>query len=212
MLNLNLAQVLVAVPENATDAQVAAGARRHRASGAARPLRRGLLQAGARETPIPPDRANGGALGMRRADRYPPLVRRGGPVHSGGRHRAGRCVPAAGFHVLKVDAPRTKVGSADAAITQTHARYILLQNDPKRTTEQAVAQLAEFKRRIEASGGSVDFACSGATTRRTAAPRTAAISAGHAPGMYVPEFEEATNRPRRRARSATPWCRASAST
>ncbi|MGQ2999130.1 MULTISPECIES: peptidylprolyl isomerase [unclassified Variovorax] len=191
MLNLNLAQLLVAVPENATDAQVAQA--QQKAQGLAQRARAGedfskLVQSNSDA----PDRANGGALGMRTADRYPPLFVEAvqstavggivGPVRS-----------SAGFHVVKVIA-KEQVGSADAVVTQTHARHILLQNDPKRTTEQAVAQLAEFKRRIEASGGSVDFASLARDNSQDGSAKDGGDLGWARPGMYVPEFEEAMNR------------------
>ncbi len=190
MLNLNLAQLLVAVPENATEAQVAQA--QQKAQGLAQRARAGedfakLVQ----DNSDAPDRANGGALGMRTADRYPPLFVEAvqstavggivGPVRSG-----------AGFHVVKVIA-KEQIGSADAVVTQTHARHILLQNDPKRTTEQAVAQLAEFKRRIQAGNGA-DFASLARDNSQDGSAKDGGDLGWARPGMFVPEFEEAMNR------------------
>jgi len=190
MLNLNLAQLLVAMPENATEAQVAQA--QQKAQGLAQRARAGedfakLVQ----DNSDAPDRANGGALGMRTADRYPPLFVEAvqstavggivGPVRSG-----------AGFHVVKVIA-KEQIGSADAVVTQTHARHILLQNDPKRTTEQAVAQLAEFKRRIQAGNGA-DFASLARDNSQDGSAKDGGDLGWARPGMFVPEFEEAMNR------------------
>src|SRR5207244_4186963 len=119
--DINLAQVLVAVPENATQAQVAT--LQQRAQGIAQRARAGEDFAKlAQEFSDSPDRANGGALGMRSADRYPSLFVEAtqstavdgiaGPIRSG-----------AGFHVLKVLA-KSQPGAADAVVTQTQVRHI----------------------------------------------------------------------------------------
>ena len=186
--NINLAQLLVAVPENATAAQIAT--LQQRAQGLAQRARSGedfakLVQ----DNSDSPDRANGGAIGMRSADRYPSLFVEAtqstavngiaGPIRSG-----------AGFHVLKVLA-KAQVG-ADATVTQTQVRHILLLNDPKRTTAQAVAQLAEFKRRLQA--GTADFAGLARDNSQDASAKEGGDLGWSRPGQFVPEFEEAMDR------------------
>jgi peptidyl-prolyl cis-trans isomerase SurA len=187
--NLNIAQVLVAVPENATEAQIAT--LQQRAQGVAQRARAGEDFAKlAQEFSDSPDRANGGALGMRSADRYPSLFVEAtqstavngiaGPIRSG-----------AGFHVLKVLA-KSQPGSADAVVTQTHVRHILLRNDAKRTTAQAVAQLAEFKDRIQK--GTADFAGLARDNSQDGSAKDGGELGWSRPGQFVPEFEEAMNR------------------
>lgn len=186
--NINIAQVLVAVPENATEAQVAQ--LQQRAQGVAQRARAGEDFAKlAQEFSDSPDRANGGALGMRSADRYPSLFVEAtqstavngiaGPIRSG-----------AGFHVLKVLA-KSQPGSADAVVTQTQVRHILLRNDPKRTTAQAVAQLAELKERIQKGA---DFAGLARDNSQDASAKEGGDLGWSRPGQFVPEFEEAMNR------------------
>jgi peptidyl-prolyl cis-trans isomerase SurA len=186
--NLNLAQVLVAVPENATEAQLVAAQKK--AQDLAQRARSGEDFAKlVRENSDSPDRANGGAIGMRSADRYPPLFVEAtqstavngiaGPVRS-----------SAGFHVLKVLA-KAQVG-ADATVTQTQVRHILLLNDGKRTTAQAVAQLAEFKRRVQA--GTADFAGLARDNSQDGSAKDGGDLGWSRPGMFVPEFEEAMDR------------------
>ncbi|MFM9923898.1 peptidylprolyl isomerase [Variovorax sp. H27-G14] len=187
--NLNLAQILVAVPENATDAQIATA--QQKAQGLTQRARAGedfakLVQ----DNSDSPDRANGGAIGMRSADRYPPLFVEAtqstavngiaGPVRS-----------SAGFHVLKV-LSKAQVGSGDATVTQSQVRHILLLNDPKRTTAQAVAQLAEFKRRVQS--GSADFAGLARDNSQDASAKAGGDLGWSRPGQFVPEFEEAMDR------------------
>lgn len=187
--NINIAHVLVAVPENATEAQVAT--LQQRAQGVAQRARAGEDFAKlAQEFSDSPDRANGGALGMRSADRYPTLFVEAtqstavsgiaGPVRSG-----------AGFHVLKVLA-KSQPGSADAVVTQTQVRHILLRSDPKRTTAQAVAQLAEFKDRIQK--GTADFAGLARDNSQDGSAKQGGDLGWSRPGQFVPEFEEAMNR------------------
>ncbi|MCY1520557.1 Chaperone SurA [compost metagenome] len=189
LLNLNIAQLLVAVPENATEAQVATA--KQKADSLAQRARSGEDFAKlVRENSDSPDRANGGALGLRSADRYPPVFVEAtqstavngiaGPVRSG-----------AGFHVLKV-LTKAQVGSSDASITQTQVRHILLLNDPKRTTAQAVAQLQEFKRRVQA--GTADFAGLARDNSQDASAKEGGDLGWSRPGQFVPEFEEAMDR------------------
>ncbi|OUM01434.1 peptidylprolyl isomerase [Variovorax sp. JS1663] len=187
--DINLAQVLVAVPENATEAQIATF--QQRAQGIAQRARAGEDFAKlAQEFSDSPDRANGGALGMRSADRYPSLFVEAtqstavngiaGPIRSG-----------AGFHVLKVLA-KSLPGAADAVVTQTQVRHILLRSDAKRTTAQAVAQLAEFKDRIQK--GTADFASLARDNSQDASGKEGGDLGWSRPGQFVPEFEEAMSR------------------
>ncbi|WPH14085.1 peptidylprolyl isomerase [Variovorax paradoxus] len=187
--NINLAHLLVAVPENATEAQVAT--LQQRAQGLAQRARSGedfakLVQ----ENSDSPDRANGGAVGMRSADRYPSLfveATQSTPVNG----IAGPIRSGAGFHVLKVLA-KAQIGAADATVTQTQVRHILLLNDPRRTTAQAVAQLAEFKRRLQA--GNADFAGLARDNSQDASAKEGGDLGWSRPGQFVPEFEEAMDR------------------
>ncbi|RQO53578.1 molecular chaperone SurA [Variovorax sp. KBW07] len=186
--NLNIAQVLVAVPENATEAQVVAAQKK--AQDLAQRARAGEDFAKlVRENSDSPDRANGGAIGMRSADRYPPLfVEATQSTEVNG--IAGPVRSSAGFHVLKVLA-KAQVG-ADATVTQTQVRHILLLNDGKRTTAQAVAQLAEFKRRVES--GTADFAGLARDNSQDGSAKDGGDLGWSRPGMFVPEFEEAMDR------------------
>lgn len=187
--NLNIAQLFVAVPETANDADVAK--LQQRAQGLAQRARAGedfskLVQ----ENSDAPDRAGGGAMGMRSAERYPPLFVEAtqstpvggivGPIRSG-----------AGFHVLKLVA-KSQPGAGDAVVTQTQVRHILLRNDPKRTTAQSVAQLNEFKERIQR--GVADFAGLARDNSDDGSAKAGGDLGWARPGQFVPEFEEAMNR------------------
>lgn len=186
-VELNLAQVLVAVPENAPAALVeelkAKAARvqaRARAGEDFAALARAFSDA-------PGAAANGGALGLRPADRYPPLFLEATERLSGGGVsdvvRSG-----AGFHVLKVLEKR----KADAmAVTQQRARHILLRPAGGLTEAVARQRLADFKRRIEA--GQADFAALARENSQDGSASQGGDLGWSNPGQFVPEFEEVLN-------------------
>ena len=118
---LDIAQILVTVPEGASDAVVAE--RRARAEAAQARVRAGEDFAKvAREMSEDGNRAEGGAIGLKPADRLPDLF-----VAAVKDLRPGEVTPellrsGAGFHLLKL------LDRRDAAFTvqQTHVRHILL--------------------------------------------------------------------------------------
>ncbi|MET0207757.1 MAG: peptidylprolyl isomerase [Burkholderiaceae bacterium] len=185
---VNMAHVLVAVPERATEAQVASF--QQKAQGIAQRARGGEDFAKlAREMSDAQDKANGGALGLRSAERYPPLFLEAtqntpvggvaGPVRSG-----------AGFHVLKVLA-KTAPAVTEATVSQSQVRHILLRVDAQRTADQAVAQLKEFKRRVEAG---TDFAGLARDNSQDGSAKDGGDLGWRRTSEFVPEFEEAVNR------------------
>ena len=184
---LNLAEILVAVPENATPEQVAA--LQAKAQQVLERVRAGGdFAALAAEVSTSTTRSNGGQMGLRSADRYPPLfveatqnLRAGalaGPVRSG-----------AGFHILKVLEKRQAGGGLpDAVVTQTRARHILLRLTPQLTEAAAVEKLAGFKKRM--ASGQADFATLARDNSQDASAK-AGGDLGWAPaGAFVPEFDK----------------------
>ncbi|MEB0057428.1 peptidylprolyl isomerase [Variovorax sp. LG9.2] len=187
--DINLAQVLVAVPDGASAADVAKA--QQKAQGIAQRAKAGEDFAKlARDLSDSPERVNGGAIGLRSADKYPPLFVEAtqsvavngiaGPVRSG-----------AGFHVIKVLA-KGEAGSAEGVVTQTQVRHILLRSDPKVPTTDAVAKLAEYKRRIQS--GSADFATLARDNSQDGSAKDGGELGWSRPGQFVPEFEEAMDR------------------
>lgn len=186
---VNMAHLLVAVPEGASEQQVA-----DLQDKAQRALQR--ARAGedfavlVRELSDAPDRANGGQLGLRTADRYPQLFLDAtrtlaagevtGPVRSG-----------AGFHVIKV-LERRNPGLPPTTVTQSRARHILLVPSAQLSEAQARDKLEDFKKRIKR--GQTDFA----TLARQNSQDGSAAQGGDLgwanPGQFVPEFEEVMNR------------------
>lgn len=184
-LELNLAHVLVAVPENASEAQAAP--LRAKAQRVVERARAGEDFAKlAREMSDAPGAAsNGGQVGMRSADRLPPLffeAVKNLPV--GGVSEIVRS--AAGFHIVKVLDKRQ--GGLATSVTQSRARHILLRPGPQLSATAARERLAEYKRRIEA--GQADFAQLAREHSQDASARNGGDLGWANPGLFVPEFEE----------------------
>jgi len=185
---LHLAQVLVAVPENASIAALAT--LEARARQLAERARSGEdFAALAREASAAPEGPAGGSLGRRSADRYPSLfveatanARSGdvvGPVRSG-----------AGWHILKVLEKRN-ANLPETDIRETRARHILLRNADGQDPALLAQRLASARERIAAGQAAFD-----AVARELSQDGSAAAGGdlGWArPGQFVPEFEQAMN-------------------
>jgi peptidyl-prolyl cis-trans isomerase SurA len=186
---INLAHILVAVPENAPEAQLA-----QQQAKARQLLQR--ARAGedfgklARENSDAAGAAqNSGVIGLRPADRLPPLF-----IEAVRNVKAGEVAElvrsAAGFHVVKVMEKR-QASTPGVTVTQSHARHILLRATAQLTEAQARQRLAEYKRRIEA--GQADFAVLAREHSQDASARNGGDLGWASPGMFVPEFEEVLN-------------------
>lgn len=185
-LEINLGHILVRVPENASPAQ--ASQLQARAQEAAQKAKAGEDFANlARSYSDAPEGASGGQLGLRPADRYPELFVQStqalptgaivGPVRS-----------PAGFHVLKV-IERVRGGVPTGAVTQNHARHILLRPGPRLSEADALARLADYKRRIVA--GQADFPSLAREYSADGSAKDGGDLGWAGPGQFVPEFEEA---------------------
>jgi peptidyl-prolyl cis-trans isomerase SurA len=97
---------------------------------------------------------------------------------------------AAGFHIVKV-LEKQQLGTAGIAVTQTHARHILLRPNAQMSEAQARQKLLEFKRRVES--GQADFAQLARENSQDASARNGGDLGWSSPGMFVPEFEEVLN-------------------
>ena len=186
---INLAQVLVAVPDTATPAQVTALQAR-----AQRVLER--ARAGddfvtlVREFSDASSRDAGGQLGLRTADRYPPLfVESTQNLEVGGVSELVRS--GAGFHILKV-VEKKSTGLPAMSVVQSRTRHILLRLSPQLSEAQARAKLNEFKKSILA--GKADFAALAREHSQDGSAAQGGDLGWASPGMFVPEFEEAMNR------------------
>ena len=188
-LELDIAQVLVAVPENPSIDQIQSLQAR-----AQRVLQRAKagedFSALIRELSDGSERSSGVSMGLRAADRYPTLfiqavqgLEKGaiaGPVRS-----------PAGFHILKVVEKRN-AGLPPSTIAQQHARHILLRPGPLLTQAGAVERLADYKKRIET--GQTDFATVAKQVSQDGSAKDGGDLGWASAGQFVPEFEEAMTR------------------
>ena len=185
---LNIAQVLVSVPEGASDAVVAE--RRVRAEAALARIKGGEDFAKvAREISEDGNKERGGEIGLRQADRLPDVF-----VDVVRPLKDGEVAPAllrtgAGFHVLKLVQRLTP--TASNKIVQTRARHILLRPSAQLSAEVAARRLAEFKRAIESGRSSFEQLAKDNSEDGSAADGGELGWAS--PGGFVPEFEEAMN-------------------
>ena len=184
----NIAQVLVTVPENAPASVV--DERRARAEGALARIRKGeAFEAVAREVSEDTNRAKGGEIGARPANRLPDIFVEVVRPLKPGEVSPSLLRSSAGFHVLKL-LSRSEVGAF--TVTQTRARHVLLRPSAQLSREAAVRRLQEFKRQIAAGTRSFE------QIARENSEDGSAAQGGDlgwaSPGNFVPEFEEAMNK------------------
>ena len=183
----NIAQILIAVPESASESEVAA--RRTRAESALARVQGGeaFVQV-ARAMSDDPNRANGGELGMRPADRLPDTFVAAVRPLAPGEVSPTLLRSGAGFHVIKL------VGKQEAgafSITQTRARHILLRASPQVSQAAAMTRLAELKRQIQA--GTISFEQAARDNSEDGSAAQGGDLGWVSPGAFVPEFEAAMN-------------------
>jgi len=181
---LDIAQVLVSVPEGADAATLAE--RRSRAEQALARIRASEpFEAVAREISEDPNRERGGAIGLRPADRLPDLF-----VDAVRALQPGQVAPAlvrsaGAFHVLKLLARRE---AADPAQTETRARHILLRSSDQASPQQAAERLLQLRRLIESGERRFE------DVAREVSEDGSAAQGGDlgwfGPGVMVPEFEQ----------------------
>ncbi|QIM53733.1 peptidylprolyl isomerase [Hydrogenophaga crocea] len=187
-LELNLSHVLVSVPENASEAQVAE--RQARAQRVADRARAGEDFATlAREFSDAPERVNGGQFGWRQATRLPDLFVNSTRALAPGAI-AGPVRSLAGFHVLKLNDKRGG-GLPDMTVTQTRVSHILLRPGPQLTQQAAQARLNEFRQRI--ASGQASFEALARENSQDGSAAGGGALGWASPGMFVPEFEQAMN-------------------
>jgi peptidyl-prolyl cis-trans isomerase SurA len=189
-VEMDIAQILVGIPANATPEQIAA--RRARADEVLRQLRTGADFAKIAATySDAPDALKGGAIGWRDPDRLPQLIsdqlRKLSP---------GQVTPiiksSTGFYIIKLNEKRNLAQAPEQALVQqTHARQILIKATPAMPAAQVKAKLADLRARIlNKSATFEDLA------RQNGQDATAAKGGDLGwlqPGDVVPEFETAMN-------------------
>jgi peptidyl-prolyl cis-trans isomerase SurA len=186
---INLAMILVAVPEASSEDEVRT--LQAKATDIAQRARQGedFAQLAKTYSQAADKGANGGVMGLRSSDRYPELFVQAvqglrpqgiaGPVRSG-----------AGFHILKLLEARQS--AAVMKVVQTRARHILLRPTPQLARDQAVARLLEVRREI--LSGNTSFARAAQALSQDGSAQQGGDLGWANPGQYVPEFEQVMNR------------------
>ena len=197
---LNIAQILIRVPENPTQQQLDES--KHRVDEVLTQLQAGgdfaKLAAAYSDAP---DGLNGGELGWRAQDRLPQLF-----VDATANLQQGQVAPlvrsANGFHILKLVGRRTQSvlrGGADEgqqaapapSVQQTHASHILIKVNQVVTAADARRKLVELKQRLD------NHAATFEELARLYSNDFSASKGGDLgwiyPGDTVPEFERAMN-------------------
>jgi peptidyl-prolyl cis-trans isomerase SurA len=185
--DINLAQILVALPDNPTANELA------KAQQKATQIAKEASAAGtdflklAQQTSDAADKAKGGVMGLRSVDRYPSLF-----VDATKNLRVGNISAIvrsdAGFHILKL---LERQASSTASVVQSRVRHILLPLTDKLNEEQAKAELRTYKAQIES--GRTSFS----VVAREHSVDGSAAQGGDlgwtTPGLFVPEFERVMN-------------------
>lgn len=183
----NVAQVLIKVPENASEAVVAE--KRLLADQAYARLQSGEpMRVVAKDLSEDENKDNGGALGLRLASRLPDVF-----LAQVSRLKAGELAPGvlrtgAGFHVLQLIERR---GATTVNLTQTRSRHILLRPSNQLSRDAAIRRLNDFKRQIQSGKQTFEQ-----LARENSQDGTAAQGGDLGwtlQGSFVPEFESAMN-------------------
>lgn len=187
---LNLSQIMIRIPENASPEVIAK--QKARADDVMRQLRTGADFAKmAASYSDAADALKGGEIGWRQSDRLPPVF-----AEALGKIKPGQVTPiiksVGGFHILKVVDKRSLAeGQAAAAIQQTHARHILIKVTPTVSAYDAKRKLTELKERLDNKAAKFE------ELARLFSNDGSASKGGDLgwlyPGDALPEFEAAMN-------------------
>jgi peptidyl-prolyl cis-trans isomerase SurA len=187
---INIAQIMVRIPDNATAEVIAQ--RRARAEEVMRQLRTGADFAKMAATySDASDALQGGAVGWRQPERLPPVF-----AEALTKLKAGQVTPiiksTGAFHILKaVDRRSLAEAQAVAAVQQTHARHILIKVTPAMSAADAKRKLLELKERLDNNAAKFE------DLARLVSNDGSAAKGGDLgwlyPGDTMPEFEAAMN-------------------
>lgn len=184
---LNIAQILVPVPEGLGVAGVAE--RKARADAALARIQAGEDFAKvAREVSEDANKNRGGEIGLRAADKLPDVFVDAVKDLKDGEVRPQPLRSEAGFHVLKLIERQTGKASINVVV-QTRARHILLRPSEQLSPEQATRRLVEFKRAIES--GRATFEQLARANSEDGSAQEGGDLGWVSPGGFVPEFEQA---------------------
>ncbi len=188
---INLAHILVRIPENASPEQIAA--RNKRAQEVLQQLQSGADFAKMAATYSDSEEAlKGGEIGWRNRDRLPQAFSEAVANLKTGETTA-IIKSANGFHILKVVGKRSvgQAAPAVASVQQTHARHILIKVNQLVTADEARRKLLELKQRLDNKADKFE------DLAKLFSNDLSANKGGDLgwiyPGDTVPEFERAMN-------------------
>lgn len=184
---LNIAQILVPVPEGA--GQIVLAERKARAESALARVKAGEdFGKVAREISEDANKNRGGEIGLRGADKLPDVFVDAVKDLKNGEVRPELLRSEAGFHVLKLVERQAGKASINVVV-QTRARHILLRPSEQLSPEQATRRLVEFKRAIES--GRATFEQLARANSEDGSAQEGGDLGWVSPGGFVPEFEQA---------------------
>jgi peptidyl-prolyl cis-trans isomerase SurA len=192
---LDLAQILVGIPENASAEQIAA--RRAKAEDILQQLKSGadFGKLAATYSDSSTDALKGGDLGWRNQDRLPQLF-----LNAVATLQAGEVSPivksANGFHIIKLVGKRAASimrggPAAPPTVQQTHVRHILIKVNQVVTAAEARRKLLELKDRLDNKAATFEDLAKLYSNDVTASK--GGDMGWVYPGDTAPEFEQAMN-------------------
>lgn len=188
-MEINLAQILIGVPEQASPTlvqQLREKAESIRAS----------LSSGAdfdklcRENSTAPDKDAGGVMGLRLTNRYPEaFVEATASLPTGG--ISSVIQTGAGFHILRL-IEKKQAGLPSMSVLQTSTRHILLLAQPPKSSDEIIKEMASIRSSI--LNGDLKFEEAARKFSADASATTGGDLGWTSPGQFVPEFESVMNR------------------
>lgn len=200
-----MAQILIALPENASPPQIEETKRQ--AEAVLAQLRQGAdFRQTAMRVSTDQQARQGGEIGWRSAEQLPTLFSEAAPRLKPGQVSEVIRSPS-GFHIVKLlevrgggATPKTASTTASSRqspppsqgmVNQTRVRHVLLKTSPQRSDDQARQQLEQWRQKLREGADFAEIA-------RTYSDDKASGERGGdlgwlAPGMVVPPFEQAMN-------------------
>lgn len=192
---INLAQIMIRIPDNANAAQLAKSEKR--AQEALQQIKSGKDFAQVAANYSDADTAtSGGEIGWRTQDRLPQLFI-DAIAHLKTDEISAIIKSPNGFHILKVIGKRSPSvvkldnGSVNTATTQTHARHILIKVNQLMSSADALRKASELKQKLDKRSASFEELAKAYSNDGSAAK--GGDLGWIYPGDTVPEFERAMN-------------------
>ena len=190
--DLHLQQILIRVPDGASDAEIDAARAK-----AQQVLKQALAGDDfgrlAKNDSQSADAAQGGDLGFASPDKLPDAYVKAASELRPGQVDGDLIRTGDGFHIVKLVARRPSQGTAGDTpkMVQTHVRHILVRIGNGISEAQARDELLDVKRQIDAGG---DFAAFARSYSQDGSASQGGDLGWISPGETVPEFERAMSR------------------